>query len=87
MKLNPLSKIITLILATSSTLTWAEEKKDPEKKVETEVILVTGSSVERTEADTPAKTTWFNNEDIARKGFTSQADILMSVPEIGRAHV
>lgn len=82
MKLHPLSKIITLLLATSSSMTWAEENKEAEKKEATEVILVTGSSVKRTEANTPAKTTLFNNEDIARRGFTSQADILMSVPGI-----
>lgn len=82
MKLNPLSKIITLLLATSSSLVWAEEQAKTDKTKETEVIIVTGSSVERTEADTPAKTTWFNNEDIAKRGFTSQADILMTVPGI-----
>ncbi|WP_077340694.1 TonB-dependent receptor domain-containing protein [Pseudocolwellia agarivorans] len=86
MKLNLLSKVIMVALATSSTSTWAAEEKVKEagnKKVEnTEVILITGSSVQRTEADTPAKTTWFTNEDIAKKGFTSQADILMSVPGI-----
>ena len=85
MKLNPLSKIIILILTTTSSITWAKESKKVEKSAKTdktEVILVTGSSVKRTEANTPAKTTYFNNEDIARSGFTSQADILMSVPGI-----
>jgi outer membrane receptor protein involved in Fe transport len=82
MKLNQLSKIITLLLASSSSIAWAEEAKETENVDKTEVILVTGSSVKRTEADTPAKTTWFNNEDIARRGFSSQADILMSVPGI-----
>lgn len=82
MRLNPLSKIIMMALATSSTFTWAAEEKKVEEVKETEVILVTGSSVQRTEADTPAKTTWFDNEEIAKRGFTSQADILMTVPGI-----
>ncbi|XPF95894.1 TonB-dependent receptor domain-containing protein [Colwellia sp. RE-S-Sl-9] len=85
MKLNILSKVIMVALATSSTFTWAAEEVSADKKKaaeNTEVILVTGSSVQRTEADTPAKTTWFSNEDMARKGFSSQADMLMSVPGI-----
>jgi len=81
MRLNPLSKLIMVALAASSTMaTAAEEQKSEEQ--ETEVILITGSSVQRTEADTPAKTTWFDNEDLAKKGFSSQADLLMSVPGI-----
>ncbi len=85
MRLNLLSKVIMVALATSSTFTWAAEEAAANKKKtaeDTEVILVTGSSVQRTEADTPAKTTWFTNEDLAKKGFTSQADMLMSVPGI-----
>ena len=84
MKLSILSKVIMLALATSSTAAWAAEevKTKKAKVVKTEVILVTGSSVQRTEADTPAKTTWFNNEDLAKRGFSSQADLLMSVPGI-----
>ena len=84
MKLNILSKVIMLALATSSTAAWAAEevKTKKAKVVKTEVILITGSSVQRTEADTPAKTTWFNNEDLAKRGFSSQADLLMSVPGI-----
>lgn len=81
MKLNLLSKIIMMTLATSSTVVLAEEVKTKATKA-TEVIIVTGSSVKRTEADTPAKTTWFSNEDMSKRGFTSQADILMTVPGI-----
>jgi len=81
MRLNSLSKTIIIALATSSTMAWAAEEKAKEAE-ETEVILITGSSVQRTEADTPAKTTWFDNEDLAKKGFSSQADLLMSVPGI-----
>ena len=81
MKLNLLSKIIMMTLATSSTVVLAEEVKTKDTKA-TEVIIVTGSSVKRTEADTPAKTTWFSNEDMSKRGFTSQADILMTVPGI-----
>jgi outer membrane receptor protein involved in Fe transport len=81
MKLTKLSKIIMMALATSASTAWAAEEIKKEKD-DTEIIIVTGSSVKRTEANTPAKTTLFNNEDISRRGFTSQADILMSVPGI-----
>lgn len=84
MRLSQLSKIIMMTLAASSTITLAAEQKEnaDNKEESTEIILITGSSVQRTEADTPAKTTWFSNEDLAKKGFSSQADLLMSVPGI-----
>lgn len=83
MKYSKVWQVLSLVLASSSTAAFAaEEKEAPKKEKAPEVILVTGSSVLRSEADTPAKTTWFNNEEIARTGFTSQADILLSVPGI-----
>jgi outer membrane receptor protein involved in Fe transport len=58
------------------------ESENDSPPTEVEVILVTASSVARTEADTPAKTTLINQESIANDGFSSQADILRTVPGI-----
>lgn len=49
---------------------------------EAEIILVTGSSLARSEADTPAKTTLIDNDQMSKRGFSSQANILLTVPGI-----
>lgn len=80
MQYNKIAMIVSLILAGSSNYALAEDEKDKSEQVEK--IIVTGTSVKRTEADTPAKTTTFDNDEIARRGFTSQADILLTIPGI-----
>ncbi len=80
MKYSKIATILSLILASTSNYVLAEDEK--EKSEEVEKIIVTGTSVQRTEADTPAKSTTFDNDQIARRGFTSQADILMTIPGI-----
>ncbi len=80
MKYSKIAKMISIILASSSVYALAEEETDNSN--DDNIVIVTGSSVERTVADTPAKTTWFDNEEIANTGFMSQADILLTVPGI-----
>lgn len=82
MHLNKVTLAITLAMATSFSIVAQEDEVTAEENDEYEQILVTGSSVARTEADTPAKTTLISNEDISRRGFSSQADILLNVPGI-----
>lgn len=80
MKMTPIACAVSILFAAPL---FAQETGTEKKNAdEFENIIVTGSSVARTEADTPGKTTLIGQEDIARTGFTSQADILMSVPGI-----
>jgi len=58
----------------------SQQKNSPENDIE--VILVTGSSVERTKANTPTKISLLDNNYLANTDFTSQADILMAIPGI-----
>ncbi|MDO6713002.1 TonB-dependent receptor plug domain-containing protein [Aliiglaciecola sp. 2_MG-2023] len=78
MKMTPIACVLSM--AFTATISAQENANDTNADVEK--IIVTGSSVARTEADTPAKTTLINKENIANTGFSSQADILMSVPGI-----
>ncbi|WP_158971006.1 TonB-dependent receptor domain-containing protein [Paraglaciecola sp. L3A3] len=77
MKKTPIACILSLVFTASA---YAQEEKSTDEYIEQ--IVVTGSSVARTEANTPAKTTLISKEEIANTGFSSQADILMSVPGI-----
>ncbi|MDU0354317.1 TonB-dependent receptor plug domain-containing protein [Paraglaciecola aquimarina] len=76
MNKTPIACILSLVFASTA---YAQEEQAEEY---VEQIIVTGSSVARTEANTPAKTTLIDKENIANTGFSSQADILMSVPGI-----
>lgn len=78
MKMTPIACVLSMVFSASIV---AQENTD-DANADVEKIIVTGSSVARTEADTPAKTTLISKEDIANTGFSSQADILMSVPGI-----
>lgn len=80
MKYTKIAALLSVVLASSSS--FAVEQKDQKENEEFENIIVTGSSVKRTKADTPAKTTAFDNKEIARRGFNSQADILLTIPGI-----
>ncbi|WP_166421992.1 TonB-dependent receptor plug domain-containing protein [Paraglaciecola sp. 20A4] len=80
MKMTPITCAVSILFA--APLFAQEEKTEKPKADEYENIIVTGSSVARTEADTPAKTTLIGKDQIANTGFSSQADILMSVPGI-----
>ena len=79
MKIHKLSVAIAVALTCSSPL-MAQETQNEEKDYEQ--IIVTGTSVARAEADTPAKTTLIDEEAIAKRGFSSQANILLTVPGI-----
>lgn len=78
MKMTPIACVLSMVFSASI---MAQEEAE-ENNDDFENIIITGSSVARTEADTPAKTTMINKEDLANTGFSSQADILMSVPGI-----
>ena len=78
MKMTPIACAISILFATP--LLAQEANTETPNNDEFENIIVTGSSVARTEADTPAKTTLIGKDQIANTGFSSQADILMSVP-------
>ncbi|KXI28798.1 TonB-dependent receptor plug domain-containing protein [Paraglaciecola hydrolytica] len=80
MKMPPIACAVSMLFALP--LFAQEQKQATEKEQDVEQIIVTGSSVARTEAGTPAKTTLISQEEIAKSGFMSQADILMSVPGI-----
>ncbi len=49
---------------------------------EIEEVIVTGTALPRTSFDTPAATTSFNDEDMARMAANSQADFLRNVPGV-----
>jgi iron complex outermembrane receptor protein len=82
MKMTPIACVLSMVF--SATIVAQETNDDTNDNTNNDVekIIVTGSSVARTEANTPAKTTLISQEDIANTGFSSQADILMSVPGI-----
>lgn len=79
MRINKLTAAVTVALATTLPV-MAQEAEEQDKDFEQ--IIVTGTSVARAEADTPAKTTLIPEEAIARRGFSSQANILLTVPGI-----
>ena len=79
MRINKLTTAVTVALATTLPV-MAQEAEEQDKDFEQ--IIVTGTSVARLEADTPAKTTLIPEEAIARRGFSSQANILLTVPGI-----
>lgn len=54
----------------------------PSDDDENNVIIVTGTSVDRSGFDTPLSVTAFNSEDLARTTGNSQADILATIPGI-----
>lgn len=82
MRLNRLSKALSLVLASTaySSVVIANEENKENPSNDIEKIVVTGSSLARAEADTPAKTAIYDNDELANTGFSSQADILISVP-------
>lgn len=80
MNMTPIACAVSILFATP--LMAQEANTETPDNDEYENIIVTGSSVARTEADTPAKTTLIGKDQIANTGFSSQADILMSVPGI-----
>lgn len=80
MKMTPIACAVSLLFV--APVFAQEEGSDNQNGEEYENIVITGSSVARTEADTPAKTTLISQEEIANTGFSSQADILMTVPGI-----
>ena len=84
MKLTKIAQLLSVLLVSSTSYAYAQqsEQSEKEEKSEHERILVTGSSLARAEADTPAKTALFTNEELANRGFSSQADILLTVPGI-----
>ncbi|WP_053979550.1 TonB-dependent siderophore receptor [Marinagarivorans algicola] len=77
MKMKPVAYVLSMMFSASIA---AQEDSNDDANVE--VVMVTGTSVVRTQADTPAKTTLISQENIAKTGFSSQADILMNVPGI-----
>ena len=80
MKMTPIACVVSMLFSASVIAQEDNAKTEPNSDVET--ILVTGSSVARTQADTPAKSTLISKDDIANTGFSSQADILLNVPGI-----
>lgn len=82
MKLNKLTQALSLVLASNAYYAYAEAEEAPadSSNQEIENIVITGSSLARAEADTPAKTAIYDNEELANTGFSSQADILITVP-------
>lgn len=82
MKTTKLAQAISFILASTTAAFAQEADSTNQEQNKYEQIIVTGSSLARAEADTPAKTSLFTNEDLANSGFSSQADILMTVPGI-----
>lgn len=80
MKYSKVATMLSFILASTSNYVLAQDEEKETEEIER--IIVTGTSVQRTEADTPAKTTSFDNEQISRRGFTSQANILLTIPGI-----
>ena len=80
MKMTPIACALSIMFVLPTVAQEATSESD--KTADVEVVLVTGSSVARTQADTPAKSTVINQDDIANTGFSSQADILMNVPGI-----
>ena len=79
MKRTALATTISLLLSNGL---MAQEAENAANESDVEVILVTGSSVARSEANTPAKTTLIDSSKLANRGFSSQADILLTVPGI-----
>ena len=80
MRLTTTAKLISLALA--STSVYAQQDQQTQEDNSLERIIVTGSNLARAEADTPAKTALYSDEDMANRGFSSQADILMTVPGV-----
>ena len=67
MKMTPIACAVSILFATP--LMAQEATTETPDNDEYENIIVTGSSVARTEADTPAKTTLIGKEQIANTGF------------------
>ena len=80
MKMTPIACVVSMFF--SASIVAQEENVNQQVSSDVETILVTGSSVARTQADTPAKSTVISKDDIANTGFSSQADILLNVPGI-----
>ena len=81
MKKTALASLMTVIL-TGGVFAEESTEENEEKDNSSERIIITGTSMARLEADTPAKTSLIDNEDMAYRGFSSQADILLTIPGI-----
>lgn len=85
MKLNLLTKAVSIILAASTTMLLAaegEESVSEEESKERKIVIVTGTSKGRLAADTPQSVSLINEEELSKFTFSSQADVLRYIPGI-----
>jgi len=85
MKINALSKAVSIILAASSMAVLATEDSQTEYEdgaTTQTLIITTGTSKGRLASDTPLSVTTINDVELEKLSFSSQADIVRAIPAI-----
>jgi len=81
---RPLARAVSLVLLSACAATQAEAQSVPAASTSVEEVVVTGSMIRRTDAETPSPVSILTAEDLVKSGYTDVSEVLRNLTANGQ---